>query len=101
MFDLPRAYLFRTPAQIINDYKSFWSSADSNKKKGSGVGLLISQQWEKHLGQVERKSEYWISANFMFKQLEVMVIMVYILPNDKEKKNMIEKVIKVILILRI
>ena len=27
-----------------NEYKNFWVSADPNKKKSSGVGLLISKQ---------------------------------------------------------
>lgn len=32
------------------EYKGFWANASSDKKKGSGVSLLVSKQWEKHLG---------------------------------------------------
>ena len=28
----------------IENYKSFWANAKAEKKKGSGVGLLISKQ---------------------------------------------------------
>ena len=74
-----------------NEYKNFWASADPNKKKGSGVGLLIGKQWEKHLGQIDRISEYMITANFMFKQAEILVVMVYIPPNNKIERSIIQK----------
>src|SRR6185436_12315269 len=77
----------------LEGYKSFWSNACPNKKKGSGVGLLISNQWEKHLGRIDRVNEYIVLASFMFKQLEIMVIMMYLPPNDKEKQRLIQKTI--------
>src|SRR5690242_7457653 len=78
-------------AMNFGNYRSFWSSANPNKKKGSGVGLLINKQWERHLGQIERKSEYLIIASFMFKQLELIVMMVYLPPNNKEERKEIQK----------
>lgn len=79
--------------QNIKNYKSFWSNADLNKKKGSGVGLLVNQQWEKHLGQIERTNEYMIMATFMFKQLEIIIMVVYLPPNDKEKRKVVQKAV--------
>ena len=75
----------------LEEYKNFWSSASPDKKKGSGIGLLISKKWEKHLGQIERTNEYMISASFFFKQVEIIIIMVYLLPNDKEERKVIQK----------
>ena len=77
----------------IEGYKSFWTNACSDKKKGSGVSLLISSQWEKHLGQIDRINKSMILASFMFKQLEIIVIMTYLTPNDKEKQRVIQKTI--------
>ena len=31
----------------LENYKGFWSSSDVNKKKGSGVGFLIREEWKK------------------------------------------------------
>src|SRR6185295_8146306 len=31
-------------------YKGYWTSAMSDKKKGSGIGILIDERWEKHVG---------------------------------------------------
>ena len=57
----------------LGNYRSFWSNANPDKKKGSGVGLLINSQWERHLEQIDRTNEYMISAKFMFKQAEIIV----------------------------
>jgi len=55
--------------------------------------LLVDKQWEKHLEQIEKINEYMIVARFMFKQLDIIVIMVYMPPNDKEKRKMLQKTI--------
>ena len=76
-------------------YRSFWSSSNKDKKKGSGVGLLISKQWEKFIGQIERFNEYLISVSLVLKQLEIIVIMLYAPPNnDQEKKTLRKAIIK-------
>ena len=61
----------------------YWASATEDKKKGSGVGILVEEQWEKHVGAVKRISEYMIEVILYFKQLELVVIGVYIPPNNK------------------
>jgi hypothetical protein len=34
------------------EYLWIWTDAEENKKKGSGVGIIMSKKWEKHLSQV-------------------------------------------------
>jgi hypothetical protein len=58
-------------------------SAVLDKKKGSGIGILIDETWKKHVGAVKRYSEYMIKVKLYFKQLVLIVIEVYIPPNDK------------------
>ena len=67
-----------------DNFVGFWSNAEKEKKKGSSVGLLIHKKWERHLGQVKKVSPYFLEATFLFKQLELIIIMVYIPPNNKE-----------------
>ena len=67
-----------------DNFVGFWSNTEKEKKKGSGVGLLIHKKWERHLGQVKKDSPYYLEATFLFKQLELIIIMVYIPPNNKE-----------------
>jgi len=77
----------------LNKYRSFWSDSNAEKKKGSGVGLLVEERWERHLGQIDRVNEYMIVANFIFKQLELMIIMIYMPPNNKEEQRRIQRAI--------
>ena len=65
--------------------------ADRNKIKGSGVGLLISKEWEKHISKVTRFSNYYIDTILIFKKYKLVVISVYILPSDKEEKKKIQQ----------
>ncbi|CAG8805221.1 16332_t:CDS:1, partial [Gigaspora rosea] len=81
-------------SNLVN-YNGFWSSSNTNKKKGSGVSLLVRKDWEKHLGQVVRYSEFMIEAVFYFKQLEIVIITVYLPPNDKDKiKRVQQEIVK-------
>ena len=65
--------------------------ADRNKIKRSGVGLLISKEWEKHIGKVTRFSNYYINTILIFKKYKLVVISVYIPPSDKEEKIKIQQ----------
>ncbi|CAG8834166.1 8983_t:CDS:2, partial [Gigaspora margarita] len=38
-------------------YKGYWSSAAKEKKKSSGIGILIEEQWEKHIDHVISKAD--------------------------------------------
>ena len=70
--------------------KSYWANADGNKKKGSGVGIIVSNKWEKHLGKIDRISEYMLVARFFFKQIEIVVVVVYFPPNNKSIEKYIQ-----------
>ena len=79
------------------DNKSYWASADIVKKKGSGVGIIVSNKWEKHLGKIDRISEYMLVARFFFKQLELVVIIVYFPPNNKFiEKQLQQELVKIV-----
>jgi len=77
----------------LSKYRSFWSDSNVEKKKGSEVRLLVEERWERHLGQIDRVNEYMIVANFIFKQLELMIIMIYMPPNNKEEQRRIQRAI--------
>ncbi|CAG8698892.1 41225_t:CDS:2 [Gigaspora margarita] len=38
-------------------YKGYWSSATEEKKKGSGIGIKIEEQWEKHVDHFIPKAD--------------------------------------------
>src|SRR5437868_2842919 len=74
-----------------SNYVGFWTEASKSKIKGSGVGVVISREWEKHIGKVTRFSNYYIDILLMFKKVKIVVIVVYIPPSDKEEKKKIQQ----------
>ena len=78
-------------AKDLQEYKAYWTEANLEKKKESGVGLLISKKWKKHLGPVEKFSNFAITASFFFKQLELIVMIIYLLPNNKNYKREVQQ----------
>ena len=72
-------------------FVSFWTSAEEGKLKGSGVGLIIHKSWEKHIGRITRFESYYIDALLVFKKVKMLVIVVYIPPNDKETKKLLQQ----------
>ena len=74
-----------------SNYVGLWTGANENKIKGSGVGLLISKEWEKYIGKVTRLSNYYIDALLMFKKFKLVVISIYIPLSDKEEKKKIQQ----------
>ena len=76
-------------------FKGYQTSVASDKKKGSGVGILIDETWEKHVRAVKRPNEYMIEVKLYFKQLVLIMIGVYIPPNDKAiSKKIQQKIVK-------
>ena len=71
-------------------YVGFWASAAKDKKKGSGIGILVEEHWEKHVGAVKKINKYMIEIILYFKQLELVILGVYILPNDKVVGRLIQ-----------
>jgi len=66
---------------------SFWTNAEKGKNKGSGVGILVSKNWSKHIGQIRKHSSYLLEVYFFFKQLELVVFIVYIAPNSQLRRK--------------
>src|SRR5437868_429735 len=52
---------------------SFWTNTEKGKSKGSGVGIIVSKKWSKHIGQIKKHSGYLLEVYFFFKQLELVV----------------------------
>ena len=74
-----------------SNYIGFWTNADENKIKGSGVGLVINRHWEKHIRQITRFSNYYIDTLLVFKKIKLVIICIYIPPNNKEEKKKIQQ----------
>jgi exonuclease III len=72
---------------------SFWTSAEEGKNKGSGIGAIVSNEWAKHIGQVKRYSGYLLELHFFFKQLELVVFIVYMAPNNQQRRKEVQRVI--------
>ena len=75
------------------DYVEFWTRANENKLKGSGVGIVIKKNWEKHIGQINRFRNYYIDVLLLFKRYKLVIINTYIPLNDKEEKKKIQQYI--------
>ena len=54
------------------------------KRKGSGVALLIKKEWNKHLIELSTPDTYSLRAKFAFKGFTLILWVVYAPPNDKE-----------------
>ncbi|CAG8811849.1 30523_t:CDS:2, partial [Gigaspora margarita] len=50
-------------------YASFWSKCEEDKNKGAGVGILVREYWQKHIGKVIRFSSYLIKIEFFFRKV--------------------------------
>ena len=72
---------------------SFWTNAEKEKNKGSGVGILVSKNWSKHIGQIRKHSSYLLEVHFFFKQLELVVFIVYIAPNSQPRRKEVQRVV--------
>ena len=74
-----------------SQYKSFWANAKVDKKKGSGIGILIENKWEKHIGNIERINEFILIVKLYFKQMQLIIGVVYLPPNDKDLCKLIQR----------
>ena len=71
---------------IVNqesNLSSFWTNAEEGKNKGSGIGAIVSSKWARHIGQVKKHSRYLLELHFFFRQLELVVFIVYIALNNQ------------------
>jgi len=74
-------------------YLSFWTSAEENKLKSSRVEFLVNKSWKKYIGKITRYSNYYIDILLVFKKVKILIIVIYILPNDKETKKLLQQYI--------
>ncbi|CAG8856695.1 21940_t:CDS:1, partial [Gigaspora margarita] len=44
-----------------------------------------------HLDQIKWESSYYIEATFIFKQLELIIILVYLSPNNREITKLVQQ----------
>ena len=72
---------------------SFWTNAEKGKNKSSGVGILICKNWSKHIGQIRKYSSYLLEVYFFFKQLELVVFIVYIALNSQPRRKEVQRVV--------
>ena len=58
---------------------------------------MVEEQWEKHVGAVKKINEYLIEITLYFKQLELLIVGVYIPPNNKiVAKSIQQKIVEII-----
>ena len=69
------------------DYVEFWTRANKNKLKGSGVGIVIKKNQKKHIGQINRFRNYYINVLLLFKRYKLVIINTYIPLSNKEEKK--------------
>ena len=75
-------------------FRGIWSLASKTKKKGFGVGLLVEEELEKHIGKIERPNEFSLVVHFYFKKYKILVIMLYIPPSDAETAKELESLVQ-------
>ncbi|CAG8795278.1 40003_t:CDS:2 [Gigaspora margarita] len=73
----------RRPLQSIQNEVVTGSSPD--KKKGSGLGVLISEKIQKHKGNFQRHNEYLLEFHIISKHLKLNILIVYLPPNDPKQ----------------
>ncbi|CAG8799458.1 38301_t:CDS:2, partial [Gigaspora margarita] len=74
----------------VENFKFFWSDTLIDKRKGLGIALGIKHTWKKYLEGIDKISEF-IIAKFYFRNMELIIIAIYIPPNNRYE---MDKVIK-------
>ena len=54
-------------------YKAFWTKDNIEKRKSSGVGLLVRKEWQTHLTKIIVKDSYALKAVFKFKRTILVI----------------------------
>ena len=74
-------------------YKGFWSKKDK-KVKGSGVAIIVNNEWAKHVRSVISINPYVIKIKMFFKGITIKIIQLYTAPNDDRTLKTILEYIK-------
>ena len=57
------------------------------------MSILVSKNWSKHIGQIRKHSSYLLEVYFFFKQLELVVFIVYIALNSQPRRKEVQRVV--------
>ena len=57
------------------------------------MGILVSKNWSKYIEQIRKHSSYLLEVHFFFKQLELVVFIVYIVPNSQPRRKEVQRVV--------
>ena len=68
---------------LNTQYKSYWLSIAEDKQKGSGIGILVDRKCKKYVDAVKKVSKYIMKICIYFRQLKLVIVRIYIPPNDK------------------
>ena len=74
-----------------SSFKSYWTSSSPNKKKGSGLGVLISEKIQKYIGSIQKHNEYLLEFHIISKHLKLDILIVYLPPNDPKQVKLIQQ----------
>ncbi|CAG8589878.1 2525_t:CDS:2 [Paraglomus occultum] len=74
-------------------YSSFWTETEKGKHKGSGIGLLVDQNWLRNMGVCKRFSPYLLKAEFFFRKVVFQVWIVYLPPKNEEVTKKVHKIL--------
>ena len=74
-------------------FASFWTEPEKGKHKGSGIGLLVDQNWLKNMGVCKRFSPYLLKAEFFFRRVVFQVWIVYLPPKNEEVTRRVHKIL--------
>src|SRR5256885_595557 len=66
---------------------------EKDKKKGSGVRLLVDQDWIHHMGACKKFNSYLLKAEFYFRKVMLQVWIAYIPPKNEEIAKKVHKII--------
>ena len=87
MIEIVETNILEKEGQYLVRYResidSFWTNAEKGKNKGSRVSLIVSKNWLKYIGQIRKDSRYLLEVYFFFKQLELVVFIIYIASNSQ------------------
>ncbi|CAG8722679.1 8063_t:CDS:2 [Gigaspora margarita] len=75
----------------VENFRFFWLNISIDKRKGLGIALGIKHAWKKYLEGVDRISEFIIVARFYFRNMELIIIMIYIPPNNGSEMDKVLK----------
>src|SRR5437868_3045888 len=74
-------------------FSSFWTEPEKGKHKGSGIGLLVDQNWLKNMGVCKKFSPYLLKAEFFFRRVVLQIWIVYLPPKNEEITKRVHRIL--------